>query len=97
MTDSKKILHFHVADSMGNRYTLICRLTNGSIRYTFYGGHGSSGMGFALSNHFRGNSELPMENNEGETLDQFKQRVRSVVRKTTLSVVKEVSTKVTFK
>ena len=46
----KKILHLHLEDSMSNLSTLICSLKDGSIRYTFYGGTGSSGTPYALSN-----------------------------------------------
>jgi hypothetical protein len=40
---NKKILHLHLKDTMGNMSTLICRLVDGSIKYTLFGGTGSSG------------------------------------------------------
>lgn len=106
--ESKKLLHLHLQDGYGNKKTLICRLKDGSIRYTLYGSWGSSGVPFSLSNiqfydrvngsiHWKPGRSLPVENLEGETLNEFKSRVINMINNSTLKVVKEVSTEVTFK
>lgn len=106
--ESKKLLHLHLKDGYGNKETLICRLKNGSIIYTLYGGWGSSGTPFSLRNiqfydRVNGNIDwipnrsLPIENLEGETVDEFKSRVINMLNNSTSKVVKEVSTEVTFK
>jgi hypothetical protein len=106
-TESKKLFHLHLQDSMGNKQTLICRLKDGSINYILYGGTGSSGMPFALSNiQFykleNGNmcwmrdARLPVENLEGETLEQFKDRVIDMLNHSTEKVIREVNTNVKF-
>lgn len=91
-----KIAHLHLQDGMGGKSTLICRLEEGSIRYTFYGGWGSSGIGYALSNL---QCTLPVEKiNDDETVDQFKRRlIHTINHKSVERVIKEVDTNVTFK
>ena len=62
---SEKIFHFHLEDGMKNKKTLVCNLVDGSIKYSFYGGHSSSGTPFALSNMqvgYRKGNKLPVEN-----------------------------------
>ena len=104
----KVILHLHLKDSMGNMSTLICRLIDGSIKYTLYGGTGSSGTPFSLRNiqfykiingriDWIPNESLPIENNDGETLIQFKSRIIAMLNCSTDKVVKEVNTNVKFK
>jgi hypothetical protein len=105
---SKTLLHLHLQDGYGNKKTLICTLKDGRISYTLYGSWGSSGVSFSLSNiqfydrvdgriHWKRGRSLPVENLEGETLDEFKSRVINMIKNSTLKIVKEVSTEVTFK
>ena len=107
MENKEKLFHFHLEDGYGNAKTLVCRLVNGSIKYSFYGGHGSSGTPFSLSNiqyydvvngnmAWKRNASLPVDTLEGETKEQFKQRVKDMLNNSTVSVVGEVSTNVTF-
>ena len=107
---SKKLFHFHLSDSMGNKKTLIGHLRDGSISYTLYGGIGSSGVGFSLCNiqfyryengdmrwYKKGEMSLPISNLPNESIDGFKNRVKSMLNNSTDYVINEVSTKVTFK
>ena len=107
MENKEKLFHFHLEDGYGNAKTLVCRLVNGSIKYSFYGGHGSSGTPFSLSNiqyydivngnmAWKRNASLPVDTLEGETKEQFKQRVKAMLNNSTVKVVGEVSTNVTF-
>lgn len=90
-----KLCHLHLVDPYGNPKTLICNLKEGSIRYTFYGSHGSSGTPFALSNL---QCTLPVDKiSEDETKEQFVQRIIDTINhKSVYRVVNEVSTEVTF-
>jgi len=108
--ESKKLFHFHLSDSMGNKKTLIATLSDGSINYSMYGGVGSSGMGFALSNiqyykmvngdmrwYRRNEMSLPLSNLPNESINEFNDRVKSILQNSTHKVINEVSTQVTFK
>ena len=86
MENKEKLFHFHLEDGCNNAKTLVCRLVNGSIKYSFYGGHGSSGTPFSLSNIqyydivngnmvWKRDASLPVSNLEGESKKQFKERV----------------------
>jgi len=90
-----KLCHLHLVDPYGNPKTLICNLKEGSIRYTFYGSHGSSGTPFALSNL---QCTLPVDKKtEDETKEQFVQRIIGTINhKSVYRVVNEVSTQITF-
>jgi hypothetical protein len=79
MENKEKLFHFHLEDGYGNAKTLVCLVVNGSIKYSFYGGHGSSGTPFSLSNiqyydivngnmAWKRNASLPVSNLEGETI-----------------------------
>ena len=107
MENKEKLFHFHLEDGYGNTKTLVCLVVNGSIKYSFYGGHGSSGTPFSLSNiqfyditngnmNWKRDASLPVENEEGEGLDDFKARVKYMLYHSTDKFVKEVSTNVTF-
>jgi len=107
MKEKEKLFHFHLEDVMGNATTLVCHLVDGSIKYSFYSGHGSSGMPNSLSNiqfydivngnmNWKRDASLPVENEEGEDLDDFKARVKYMLNNSTEKFVKEVSTNVTF-
>jgi len=107
MENKEKLFHLHLEDGYGNAKTLVCRVVDGSIRYSLYGGHGSSGTPFSLSNiqyydivngnmAWKRNASLPVSNLEGETKEQFKERVKAMLKNSTLKFVKEVSTNVTF-
>ena len=104
---NKKILHLHLKDTMGNMSTLICRLVDGSIKYILFGGTGSSGMPHSLSNIqyydvvngniiWDRNKSLPIDTLEGETLEQFQQRVINTLNNSTAKVVKVINTEVKF-
>ena len=107
MENKEKLFHFHLEDGCNNAKTLVCRLVNGSIKYSFYGGHGSSGTPFSLSNiqyydivngnmKWKRNASLPVDTLHNETKEEFKQRVKDMLNNSTVSVVGEVSTNVTF-
>jgi hypothetical protein len=107
MENKEKLFHFHLKDGYDNAKTLVCRLVNGSIKYSFYGGHGSSGTPFSLSNiqyydivngnmAWKSNASLPVDTLEGETKEQFKERVKTMLKNSTVDFVKEVNTNVTF-
>ena len=103
----EKLLHLHLKGTIGNMKTLICNLVDGSIKYTLYGGTGSSGMGFSMSNiqfyevengniAWKRDHSLPVDTLENETLDQFKQRVISMLNNSTAKVANVVNTKIKF-
>jgi len=46
--------------------------------------------------NWKRNASLPVSNLEGETKEQFKERVKAMLKNSTLKFVKEVSTNVTF-
>lgn len=98
---SKKLLHLHLSDSMDNLKTLICRVDADGIYYSLYGGTGSSGVGFSTSNiqyydiidgemKWDKNRHLPVENLEGETEQQFKDRVINQLNNSTDKVMRVV-------
>jgi len=90
-----KICHLHLRDSMGNPKTLICRLEEGAVHYTMYGGHGSSGMGFSLSNL---QCKLPVEKlSPKETKEEFVKRIVNEINfRSVCRVIKQVDCNVTF-
>lgn len=90
-----KLCHLHLEDPYGNKKTLICRLVEGSIKYTFYGGTTSSGTPYSLSNL---QCTLPVDKrNEFETKEEFKERIISEINDNSVCrVVNEVSTEITF-
>ena len=105
--NSRTLFHLHLGSAMGNKSTLICRLEEGSIRYIHYGGTGSSGTPYALSNiqfykmengnmRWLRNAALPLDNLNGESLNEFKARVVDMLNHSTDKVINEVSTNVTF-
>ena len=107
MKNKEKIFHFHLEDDSKNAKTLICLLENGSIKYSFFGGHGSSGSGFSLSNiqyydridgriSWRRDASLPVSTLEDETKEQFKKRVKNMLKNSTINFLKEINTNVTF-
>ena len=107
MENKEKLFHFHLKDGYDNAKTLVCLLANGSIKYSFYGGHGSSGTPYTLSNiqyydivignmAWKRNASLPVDTLEGETKEQFKERVKAMLKNSTVDFVKEVNTNVTF-
>ena len=107
MKKVEKLFHFHLEDGMKNKKTLVCNLVDGSIKYSFYGGHGSSGTPFSLSNiqyydvvngnmNWKRGRSLPVDTLHGETKEDFKYRVKDMLYHSTVSVVGEVSTNVTF-
>ena len=97
----EKLLHLHLSDSMGNLKTLICTTDENGIYDSMYGGVGSSGMGFAVSNIqfytiIDGNikwlkyASLPIDTKLGETKEEFKKRVIDMLNNSTDKVVKVV-------
>ena len=98
---SEKICHLHLKDSMGNKSTLVCNLVDGSIKYNYYTGWGSSGIPLSLSNlqvgYRYGGSHLPVENEYGETKNQFTQRIISIINNDSVrEVIHSVNTEVKF-
>lgn len=95
-----KILHLHLTDYNKNQYTLVCNLLNGSIVYTLYSGWGSSGIPCSIRNlqvGFRYGSVLPLETLEGETKEQFTERVIGIINDDSVKkVVKKVETNIQF-
>lgn len=98
----EKLLHLHLSDSYGNLKTLICTYDEDGIYYSMYGGTGSSGMGFAVSNIqfytiIDGNikwlkyASLPIDTKLGETKEEFKERVIDMLNHSTYDVVKTVN------
>jgi len=87
----KVLGHFLLEDYNDNKSSLILRLneSSGYISYRLYMGHGSSGMGEALSNlqcvksiGGRREDALPYEKvRADETMDEFKQRVIEAIDK----------------
>jgi hypothetical protein len=107
MKEREKLFHFHLEDGMKNKETLVCNLIDGSIKYSLYGGHGSSGTPFALSNiqffdrvngniNWKRGRSLPVDTLHNETKEQFKYRVKAMLNNSTAKVVGEVNTNVTF-
>ena len=90
-----KLCHLHLRDSMGNPKTLICRLEEGAVNYTMYGGHGSSGTGFSLSNL---QCTLPIEKlSKKETKEEFVKRIVKVINyESVCRVIKQVDCNVAF-
>ena len=88
MENKEKLFHFHLEDGCNNAKTLVCRLVNGSIKYSFYGVNGNM--------RWKRNASLPVDTLHNETKEEFKQRVKAMLNNSTVSVVGEVSTNVTF-
>jgi hypothetical protein len=80
---------------MRNPKTLICHLTDGSIRYTLYSGHSSSGMPHSLSNL---QCQLPVDKIfPEETKEDFVKRVIDIInKKSVCRVIKEIDCHIVF-
>ena len=88
-----KLAHLHLKNPFGNLSTLICRLEDGSIRYTLYSGIQSSGTPESLSNL---QANLPIEKaNKKETKEEFVKRLINIINeksvRTVINQVEEVS------
>ena len=94
-TNTMKIAHLQLEDSFKNKKTLVCLLENGSIKYSYYTGHSSSGIG-----QFVGDigCTLPVfKEREDETAEEFKDRlVKLINEKTNKKVVREVDVNIKF-
>jgi len=90
-----KILHLHLLDGWKNKSTLICRLENGSINYSFFQGHSSAGTRFSLSNL---NCTLPIDKlYKNESLNFFKRRIKETIeKKSTYTIFNEVNNNIKF-
>ena len=97
MKEREKLFHFHLEDGM-NKKTLVCNLVDGSIKYSFYGSHSSSGTPFALSNiqffdRVNGNiswkrgRSLPVDTLHGETKEEFNYRVKDMLYNSTILLI----------
>lgn len=75
-----KIFHFQLSNGRGkNLSTLVCNLNAGSIDYTYYSGHSSSGCPLALSNL---QCVLPVfKEDDKETKEQFTDRVENIINR----------------
>ena len=82
-------------------------LKEGSIRYSFYGGTGSSGTRFSLRNiqfykisngniHWLRDESLPIENEPNETEKEFKQRIIDMLNNSTKKVINVINNTVRF-
>ena len=92
--EDRKLLHLHLKDYCNNKYTLICRLVNGSIKYIFYSGWSSSGTPNSISNL---QCTLPLYPNSGETEEMFVDRIIDIINKDSVKFVeKRVPLEVTF-
>ena len=90
-----KIAHLHLLDYMDNKKTLVCRLTDeGSLKYIHYGGWGSSGMGYSLSNL---QCDLPLEKLfDEQTKGEFVEWLIDIVNNQSVYRVDKEVQKVTF-
>ena len=90
-----KIAHLHLLDYMDNKKTLVCRLTDeGSLKYIHYGGWGSSGMGYSLSNL---QCDLPLQKKyDSQTKDEFVEWLIDIVNNQSVYRVDKEVQKVTF-
>ena len=97
----EKLLHLHLSDGYGNLKTLICTTDENGIYYSMYGGVGSSGMGFAVSNiqfytiidgriKWLKYASLPIDTKLNETKEDFKKRVIDMLNHSTYDIVKIV-------
>ncbi len=105
--ENKKIIHLQLKDGFGNKSTLVCRLKNGSIVYILYKGWGDSGIGYSLSNiqfyEVVGNSKkwnnditLPLYTEEGETIEEFQDRIILTMMNSTETICNNIPTEVKF-
>ena len=90
-----KIAHLHLLDGFDNKKTLVCRLTDeGSLKYIHYGGWGSSGMGFSLSNL---QCDLPLEKLfDEQTKGEFVEWLIDIINNQSVYKVDNEVQKVTF-
>ena len=90
-----KIAHLHLLDYMDNKKTLVCRLTDeGSLKYIHYGGWGSSGMGYSLSNL---QCDLPLEKLfDEQTKGEFVEWLIDIINNQSVYRVDKEVQKVTF-
>jgi len=89
-----KLAHLQLEDVFGNKRTLICYLECGSIQYSLYSGHTSSGQ--ALSLDFVSKS-LPVDKiNSKETKSAFKKRLIEVVKSAHNKIVNDVNVNIKF-
>ena len=90
-----KIAHLHLLDGFDNKKTLVCRLTDeGSLKYIHYGGWGSSGMGYSLSNL---QCDLPLQKKyDSQTKDEFVEWLIDIVNNQSVYRVEKEVRKVTF-
>lgn len=96
-----KIFHLQLVNYNNNQYTLVCNLLNGSLNYTLYQGWGSSGIPCGVESYlqvgFRYGSALPLETLEGETKEDFTERVINIINDdSVLKVVKKLKTDIQF-
>ena len=90
-----KIAHLHLLDGFDNKKTLVWRLTDeGSLKYIHYGGWGSSGMGFSLSNL---QCDLPLEKLfDEQTKGEFVEWLIDIINNQSVYKVDKEVQKVTF-
>lgn len=96
-----KVLHLHLNDTMGNMSTLIGRLVDGRVKYSLFGGTGSSGMAQSMRNiqfydvvngdiHWNRNKSLPTRL-EGCSLEQFQNTVIDMLNNSTSKVAEVIN------
>ena len=84
---TRKLAHFHLIDGFGNKSTLICTLSDGSIGYTFYSGINTSGTPYSLSNL---QCDLPLQI-DGGTKEDFVSRLKYTINvKSVYKIINEI-------
>ena len=95
-----KIFHLHLEDGCNNKSTLICKLVDDSIKYSFFTGTASSGIPLALSNlqvGYKFGGSLPVDNKRGLSKREFTDFVKTLINTDNVKrVVNEIETEVTF-
>ena len=91
-----KIAHLQLRDIVGNKTTLVCRLVNGSVEYSYFSGWNDQGPRLSLAH--LGEIDLPLEKKSmDETRVQFQERIVHLINQgTTKTVFHRVDVNVYF-
>ena len=89
-----KLAHLQIKDVFNNRSTLLCHLINGSIKYTWFIGWSSNGLGKSISDF---PCKLPIEKiTPNETKEEFVKRLIKTINSSSCNVINEIDTNITF-
>jgi hypothetical protein len=95
-----KLAHLQLHDSLENERTLIAIFKDGSIRYRFYTGWGSSGIPCSLHDlqvGYKYRSQLPLDNERELSVDEWRDHVCGVVNTdSTYRVINVIPNEVKF-